>query len=384
MKDAWTLFLCEFRAIIRNKGLRSMLLLVPLIYGILIPSIYLSKRVKEVAIGVVDQDHSKLSRQLLRMLDATEGAAIKGYYQDLPEAREALQKHEIHGLFYIPSDFEKRFKQRQGAAAAIGVASSNLMLAGPLLSSAASVAATLSGAFVVAQARAKGAQEEQALRLAEPLKLDLRPVYNPAFNYGDSAVPGILFTILQQIIIVALCFAMAEEKENRSPMRHSASFAQNLLVFFVRILPYAVINLGLSMVYLLALQPVFGIPVQYENLFAAFVLCFFFGLATSSFGFMLSHAFKDRMTVLICMMFYSLPGFLSSGYTWPFHLLTLDVRLFGYLFPISYFGEQIRKLCLGPFSYHGYQHVLITLVIYTAVCAALSLLFMRLQRRTAQ
>ena len=49
-------------------------------------------------VGVVDQDMTSTSRQLMRNLDAFEQTAIVAHYPTINEARAAMQKGEIYGF----------------------------------------------------------------------------------------------------------------------------------------------------------------------------------------------------------------------------------------------------------------------------------------------
>lgn len=377
MSRYFKLFLSNLKEILKSKDLRSIVIAGPIMYGILIPSIYSSQRVKEVPVGVVDLDQTRLSRQVSRMIDATEGASLHSFYTDLNEGKAALDFHEVHGLLFFPRNFENRFKKRIGTTAALAVASSNLTLAGPIIGSASGVSSTVSGASIVGYAQSRGLHRSKANQLAQPLKIDLHPLYNPALNYADATVPGLLFVILQQIVIVGLCFSIAEQKEKQILHYEARTQSQAWSFVLATILPYALINLILSVAYLAGLQFVFKIPIASENLPAAYLLCGVFGLVTASFGFLLSHLFKDRMTVLITLLFYSLPGFFSSGYSWPSHLLTLDIRIFGYFFPITHFADEIRRIYLGPLGFQSYMSSLFQLLTFFALCMFVNVALLR-------
>ena len=56
----------------------------------------------DMPVGVVDQDMSATSRQLIRNLDAFEQTAVVARYPTINEARTAMQRGEIYGFFYIP------------------------------------------------------------------------------------------------------------------------------------------------------------------------------------------------------------------------------------------------------------------------------------------
>ena len=61
----------------------------------------------KVPSGVVDMDHSQMSRTLIRSLDAMELIDVVQQPVDYHTAMEAVQRGEIIGFFMIPEDFER-------------------------------------------------------------------------------------------------------------------------------------------------------------------------------------------------------------------------------------------------------------------------------------
>ena len=60
---------------------------------------------KDLPIAVVDLDNTETSRNLVRQLDAFEQTSVYIRTGSFSEAREAMQRGEVYGIFYIPEDF---------------------------------------------------------------------------------------------------------------------------------------------------------------------------------------------------------------------------------------------------------------------------------------
>ena len=56
---------------------------------------------RNLPVAVIDLDHSSLSRQVSRMVDATPIAKINADYVSLEEAKESLEKGEVDAIVYI-------------------------------------------------------------------------------------------------------------------------------------------------------------------------------------------------------------------------------------------------------------------------------------------
>ena len=67
--------------------------------------------VQEVPVAIVNQDATKLSRDYMSMLDASEGLKVMPNYIDLQEAKTAYYSKNVMGIIIIPKNFEKNIKQ---------------------------------------------------------------------------------------------------------------------------------------------------------------------------------------------------------------------------------------------------------------------------------
>lgn len=56
----------------------------------------------EMPVGVVDQDNTATSRQLIRQLDAFQTTHVVAHYPNMNEAREAIQRNQIYAFLLIP------------------------------------------------------------------------------------------------------------------------------------------------------------------------------------------------------------------------------------------------------------------------------------------
>ena len=70
---------------------------------------------RSMPIGVVDMDHSYVSRTFIRNIDAVPQVDIVEHYVDYNEARDAMQRGSIYAFFMIDKDFEKELMSSQQA-----------------------------------------------------------------------------------------------------------------------------------------------------------------------------------------------------------------------------------------------------------------------------
>ena len=61
---------------------------------------------REVPVVVVDESHTPLSRQYIRLLDATPQVHVQGVITDMPQAHGRMKEGKATGIVFLPEDFE--------------------------------------------------------------------------------------------------------------------------------------------------------------------------------------------------------------------------------------------------------------------------------------
>src|SRR5690554_41107 len=68
---------------------------------------------RSMPIGVVDMDHSYVSRTFIRNISAIPQADVTENYANYNEARDAMQRGKIYAFFVIDKNFEKELMSSQ-------------------------------------------------------------------------------------------------------------------------------------------------------------------------------------------------------------------------------------------------------------------------------
>ena len=175
-------------------------------------------------VGIVDQDQTSTTRQLARNLDAFEQTAIVAHYPTFNEAREAMQRGEIYGFFYIPQGTTAD-AQAQRQPTVSFYTNNTLLIAGSLLFKDMKTMGELASAAVgQATLLAKGATEDQAVALLQPIVIDTHPLNNPWMNYSvylnNTFMPGVLMLLIFMVTVYAIGVEI-KERTARQWMRAS-------------------------------------------------------------------------------------------------------------------------------------------------------------------
>ena len=90
----------EMKNVFKDQGVLIFFILVPLAYPLLYGFIYTQEVVHEVPVIAVDEDHSALSREFIRKIDATSDVDIIAYSTDM-ERLEWPCVSTRHVAFYV-------------------------------------------------------------------------------------------------------------------------------------------------------------------------------------------------------------------------------------------------------------------------------------------
>ncbi len=103
----WELMKRELRRLASFRIYWFMMVFAPAFCFIFFADLLKQGLPMKLPIAVVDEDNTGMSRQLARSLDAIPQTEVVLRTAAFSEAREAMQKGEVYGIFHIPADFRR-------------------------------------------------------------------------------------------------------------------------------------------------------------------------------------------------------------------------------------------------------------------------------------
>ena len=165
----------------------------------------------DMPLGLVDNDNTTTSRSLTRNLDAFEMTSIKEQYANVTEAREAVQRGDIYGFYYIPKGTTRK-AQRQELPVVSFYTNYSYLVAGSLLyRDMRTMSELASGAASRTVLYAKGATESQVMAFLQPIVIDSHAINNPWLNYNVYLSNVILTGLLMLFIFMVTVFSIGTE-----------------------------------------------------------------------------------------------------------------------------------------------------------------------------
>ena len=348
LEDAAYIWRQEIKQVFRDEGVLIFCIIVPLAYPLLYSWIYNNEVVHEVPVVVVDQSHSQLSRQFVRMCDASPDVKIISYAEDLDDAQSLVSRQIVKGVYLIPSDFSTKINRMEQAVISV-YCDMSLMLTYKAIYMTSMQVSQAMGAEIQKKVSGNYTDREDAIT-TRPLDFEDVPAFNPAGGYGNFIIPGVLMLILQQTLVLGIGLAAGTARERNRysdlvPINRCYSGVYRIICgkALCYLMVYAVMSAWLTMV----VPRIFSFIslIQWQDLLALMVpyllACVFFGMTVSC----LVHY---RENVMLLMVFISLPLLFMTGVSWPQSNIPGAWQGVSWLFP-STFGVRafVRMNTMG-------------------------------------
>ena len=335
----------EWRRLWCDPWLRALVGWVPLLLLLWVGALFNGGLVRDLPVGLVDEDHSSLSRALARTLDSSPSIRLSAEYASLAEGAQALRNGEIYGLLLLPRELEKQV--RQGRQPGVNLFySGQMLLVGRLLSSGVQQTLGASAAQLgILRSLVSRPVPLAAAGEAVPVMSQLTSLYNLSGNYGQFLLAGMVPALWQILILVATISHFTQRLRRRGLQRALRVTPWRTLARLL--LPLLLIYWGWGLVLWGLLVTWFGWPMvgSWGLLLLGQGLTV---LACLAMGALLYGLTRDGARAMSLAAGYSAPAFAFMGVTFPTSDMDLLAQGWRALLPVSHYAElQIGQASLG-------------------------------------
>ena len=331
----------------------AMVSWVPLLALALMCWIFSTGQPYRLPIAVWNEDPSAISRQLVRMLEATPGLEVRQIVLNRGEAADALQRMEVYGVVHIPPGLETQVKQGKGGAVTL-LHNAQLATASSLLQrDLKQVVGTLS-AGVEMQAAAKRGSPRQVLQVQmEPIKTQLLALFNVSTNYEQFLAATLVPALIHILAMTAGAWSVGRELRDRTlgqwlrPAGQAIGLLDVAAALMGKLLPPAVLLWGSGMAALLYLSQLRGWAVAGSMAWIAVGLAALVVLSLVA-GATLAAITLSLRTALSGAGLLSAPAFAFSGVGFPLPAMTGSARGWALSMPYTHYARlQLEQWQMG-------------------------------------
>ncbi len=370
----------EWRQLQHRRWDLAMVSWVPVLAVALIWWIFSAGLPNQLPIAVLDQDHSSLSRQLLRLLQATPGLKVLEHEVDPAQAAQSLRRGDVYAVLEIPRDFSQTIKRGEAAQVTLSHNAQFGTHSGLIQRDVRTAVATFSAGIEIAARNKRGVSVTAARVAIEPLRTSAITLFNAALNYEQFLAAALIPAVLHILAMTAGAWSVGRELRDGTVnqwLAPRASLTQVLAALAGKLL-LPVVSLSLTGALGLA-WVTWGRGWQPTGSLAWVVLALFVFLALSAaLGALAAALSRSLRVALSATGFITAPAFAFSGVGFPLSAMPVLARWWAHAMPYTHYIQvQIGQLQMGaPLRYS-----LATVVWLTLATAGVALACaLRLQR----
>lgn len=335
----------------------------------------------KVPAGMVDLDHSQMSRRLTRSLDAMELIDVVEAPMDYHAAMEAVQEGKILGFFMIPENFERDAVSGRGPQLTYYFNLSIYVPGSLMFKGFKTMGVTAAGGLVQTNLVSKGAPEALAGVVLQPLTVNSHPLNNPWLNYSYYLSPSFLYGVLELMIFIMTTFSITQEIKTGSSVEWLQTARDRTATALLgKLFPQTVIFtiLGWGMNSLLYHWNHF--PMNGDELWMA-VGMLLFVVACQSFSVIVCAILPNpRLALSVC----SLTGILAfslAAFSFPVQAMYGAVAVFAYILPVRWYFLIYADIALDGWAVYYSRLYFVALLVFPILATLLAPLMKRALRK---
>lgn len=333
----FSIFLRELRRLAVQPIYWFCMVIAPLFCYFFFTSLMHEGLPESLPLGVVDEDHTVTSRNLVRNLDAFQMTDVVKTYSNVTEARKAVQQDHIYGFYLIPQGTTSEAQSQRLPTISFYTNYSYLVAGSLLYRDMRTMSELASGAASRTVLYAKGATERQAMAYLQPVVIDMHAVGNPWLNYNvylsNVIIPGMLGLFIFMITVYGLG---TELKFNTADELMQRSGGSVIVAVTGKLIPQLLVFLLSGTLYVLYLYAYLHFPCHC-GLARMWCIMALFVMACQGMGVFMFTMFP---TLRLGLSFASLWGVISfsiSGMSFPVMAMHPILQGIANLFPLRHY-----------------------------------------------
>ena len=299
---------------------------------------------QKLHIGVVDLDHSYLSRRLCHELEATQGVSVAAVYDNHTEARMAMQRGEIFAFYEIPAGTYNELLQFHAPRFSLYTNQSYLLAGSLSYRQLATMGKLAAGAVQREVLRKKGYKDDAIMGLIQPVALETHAVGNTKASYCIYLMTTLIPGILALLALLHTAYVIGRERQERtvkSWMRKAGGDA--LKAMWGKALPYTCYYSMLLLLANVIMYGPMGMPLEGSWLLLALhsVLLIVAGQSAAMF---LMGCVPDPSVAMSLTSAYATLSFTMCGFSFPVDAMPLPMQSFSLMFPLRHYFLAMRDI----------------------------------------
>ncbi|MDI5929465.1 ABC transporter permease [Rhizobium leguminosarum] len=310
-------FTREFHWFRRRPFLLFLTTVLPLLLMGLLAAVFSAGLATRLPIAVLDQDGTDLSRQIIRMVDATQDTSVALAVSDLAEGRQLILSGEVHGLLMLPRNLERDVLSGRRPEVVFFYNTQTMTTGNLVVRGVNAAVPTVAAGIRLSLRTAQGEPVDAAQAALAPVPVQVNPLFNPTLNYAHFLLAALMPSVLQVVIITTMAYSIGLDVESRHRLRILRRLGGGLGPALAgKILPYTLIFLAVLGIADLVLFDFLDMPLR-GNRWLLLMAGTLFILASQFIGVLLALFLRPMASAISIGSLLAAPAFGFMGIGFP-------------------------------------------------------------------
>ncbi len=322
---------------------------------------------EQLPIGIVDNDHTPTTQKIIRNLDAFQSTKVAGYYNNVTEARRAVQRSEIYAYLYIPQGTTAKLLAQRQPEVSFYYSNVTLVAGGFTFKDLKTITSLTSASVGSAKLSMIGKSPDEIRSFLQPITIDLHMIGNPYSSYNiylsTIMIPGILMLLM--MLLTVYCLG-TELKFHRSKEWMNLSGNNILVAIAGKMLPMFLIFISFFLVFEWYLYHHLDFPHSGGTgvllLLAVLTVLASMGLGTFMYGLIPSLRMSLSMTSLVAVV-----GFSACGATFPLFAMDAAIQGMAQIVPLRHYYMIYQEAVFNGFPLANCRYNILMLIVFASL-----------------
>ncbi len=252
----------EIRRFGHSRMLVTSAIIIPVVLTALYAMMFWRGTVHDLPVAVYDGDRTELSRQLIRMVDATPTARVAFHVQSIEEGHQTMLQGRSNALIIIPSGLQANILSTTGGAqVSAEISGARILNSGLLKRDISTVFQAFNIGVETQMLGAKGIPASQGYAMAYPIAFEKHILFNPYGSYAYYLLPGLLFLALVITVSLVTVYVVGSELKEGTAAEWVATAGGSITrALAAKLAPYVLLFSLLSLLMNTLLYRFMGLP----------------------------------------------------------------------------------------------------------------------------
>ena len=359
----------EGREVVRDRLFFSMAFIIPPVL-LLTFGYGLSLDVVDNPFAAVDYDRTAMSRDYLHAFIDSRYFKFKGCLENENGVFDLLASGSVRAVIIIPEHFQERLLSHRPVSVQTLIDGTFPFRAQTTIGYVEGMNRSFNTRLLSDYlAQTRGISHSRALRILDPIEVEVRYLYNQSLKSDWSLTPRLMMIVLMICPPLLTSMGVVREKETGAIYNIYASTITKGEYLLGKLSPYVGVSILNVLVLWLMAARVFGAPFKGNALFF-FAASILYVICTTGMGLIVSVLVRTQVAAtLITFICAVVPSVFYSGIFVPVPALSKGARILAHILPAMYYTNIVTGCFLKGI---GLKMLWIDVVVLAAYAAALS------------